>query len=64
MFIHTERHVTYQFMLQFSSNTKTEAEGNRKGYHVLLTMTHVLAVHKEHQDHALQDAEQKVIGHT
>lgn len=36
---YTGRHVTYQFMLRFSSNTKTEAEGNRKGYRVLLTTT-------------------------
>lgn len=57
----TERHIIYQFILQFSGNTKTEA--GKFIYHVLLTMTHVLAV-LWHQDHTLQDTVPIHIGHT
>lgn len=45
---YTERHVTYQFILQFSSKTKTEAEGNREVYHVLLTMTCFGSTYRAH----------------
>lgn len=45
---YAERHATYQFILQFSSKTKTEAEGNREVYHVLLTMTCFGSTYRAH----------------